>query len=126
MKSRVNLVLDKEDEKIVDLFSELGMPKNLSKTLLYICQVKECKSSEIEQAADLRQPEVSIAMQELQKRGWVQKRNLKTEGKGRPVHIYKTSKNLSEIVKNFEKQKINEVKKVEEDLSKLRNILESR
>ena len=126
MKRRESLALDKEDEKIVSLFTELGMPKNLSKTLLYLCQVDECRSADVEQAADLRQPEVSIAMQDLRRRGWVKKRDLKKKGKGRPVHIYKSTTDLSKVVKSFEKEKLKEIETVKNDLSELKNIIGTR
>jgi len=54
--------LGADDDKAVQLFVKLGMPKNLAKTLLYISQFDECKCADIEHGADLRQPEVSIAM----------------------------------------------------------------
>ena len=123
MKKRSSLALDKEDEKIIDLFTELGMPRNLSKTLLYISQVDECRSAEVEQGADLRQPEVSIAMQELMKRGWIHKRNLKKEGKGRPVHIYKCKKSLNDIIKTFEKEKLQEIESIKKDMTELKNLV---
>jgi len=123
MKQKRSFVLDEEDNEAVQLFSELGMPKNLAKTLLYISEVKECRTKDIEQGADLRQPEVSVAMQELRKRRWVKKRDLKKKGKGRPVHIYKPATNLSEIFKTFEQEKLKEVEGVKKDLSKLKNII---
>jgi len=123
MKQKRSFVLDEEDNEAVQLFSELGMPKNLAKTLLYVSEVKECRTKDIEQGADLRQPEVSVAMQELRKRRWVKKRDLKMKGKGRPVHIYKTATNLSEIFKTFEQEKLKEVESVKKDLSKLKNII---
>lgn len=123
MKRRNAYVLDEKDNEAVKLFSELGMPKNLAKTLMYVSEAKECSSRDIEQSTDLRQPEVSVAMQELRKRGWVKKRNLKKKGKGRPVHLYKPSTNLSEILKAFEQEKLREVRSVEKDLSKLKNII---
>ena len=123
MKKRSSLALDKEDGKIIDIFIELGMPRNLSKTLLYVSQVDECRSAEIEQGADLRQPEVSIAMKELHKRGWIKKRNLKKEGKGRPVHIYKKTMNLSQIIKTFEKEKLKEIETMKNDISELKNLV---
>ena len=123
MKKRASLALDKEDKKIIDIFIELGMPRNLSKTLLYVSQVDECRSAEIEQGADLRQPEVSIAMQELHKRGWIKKRNLKKEGKGRPVHIYKKTMSLSQIIKTFEKEKLKEIETMKNDISELKNLV---
>lgn len=123
MKRRNSYVMDENDIEAVQLFSELGMPKNLAKTLVYISEVKECSSRDIEQGADLRQPEVSIAMQKLRKRRWVTKRDVKKKGKGRPLHIYKPAMNLSEILKVFEREKLEEVEDVRKDLSKLKNII---
>ncbi len=126
MKQKNVYILDKEDDDAVQLFVKLGMPTNLAKTLLYISQFDECKCADIEHGADLRQPEVSIAMQELRRRGWVKKRDLNKEGKGRPVHIYKPTKNLSEIWNAFEQEKLKEVESVKKDISELKNIIESR
>ena len=102
------------------------MSKNLAKTLLYISQVDECRSAEIEHGADLRQPEVSVAMQQLQNKGWIKKRDLKKKGKGRPVHIYKLSLPIDDIVKNFEKEKTQQIDSVKKDLTELKNLIESR
>ena len=126
MKRKRSFVLDEKDDKAVKLFAELGMPKNLAKTLLYISQFDECKCADIEHGADLRQPEVSIAMQELRRRGWVKKRDLNKKGKGWPVHIYKSTTHLSEIWKAFEQEKLKEIESVKKDITELKNIVESR
>ena len=126
MKQKNVYMLDKDDDKAIQLFVKLGMPKNLAKTLLYISQFDECKCADVEQGADLRQPEVSIAMQELRRRGWVKRRDLKKEGKGRPVHIYKPTTHLSEILNVFEQEKLKGVDRVKKDLSELKNIMLSR
>jgi predicted transcriptional regulator len=118
--------LNPQDEKIVHVFTDLGMPKNLAKTLMYISQADECRSSEIERGANLRQPEVSIAMQHLQERGWIERRDIKKKGKGRPVHIYKLKAPLANIIKSFEQEKLQEVDAVKKDLSELKNLIESR
>ncbi|MCD6572292.1 MAG: ArsR family transcriptional regulator [Thermoplasmata archaeon] len=123
MKRARSNVLDEQDEKVVQLFTDLGMPKNLAKTLIYISQVDECRSADVEQGANLRQPEVSVAMQELRKRGWVAKRDLKKKGKGRPVHIYKLTTPLPKILEEFEKEKLREVETIKQDLSQLRELL---
>jgi len=104
----------------VELFSDLGMPRNLAKTLMYICQVEECKSTDVELGADLRQPEVSIAMQELRKRGWVMKKDLKKKGKGRPTHMYTTKMNLNSIIDTLEEQKLSEIDQMKNNISELR------
>jgi predicted transcriptional regulator len=123
MKRKKSFVLDDKDNKAVQLFSELGMPKNLAKTLLYISQVDECRSADVEQAADLRQPEVSVAMQELRRRGWAKKRDLKKKGKGRPVHLYKLTADLPAILKSFEKDKMKEVENIRQDLDQLHSLV---
>jgi len=125
MKRKKSFVLDENENKAVQLFSELGMPKNLAKTLLYISQVDECRSAEVEQGADLRQPEVSVAMQELRRRGWAKKRDEKKKGKGRPVHLYKLTADLPAILKSFEKEKMQEVENIKTDLDQLHNLINS-
>ncbi|MCJ7697517.1 MAG: ArsR family transcriptional regulator [Thermoplasmata archaeon] len=125
MKRTKSLVLDENENKAVQLFSELGMPKNLAKTLLYISQVDECRSADVEQGADLRQPEVSVAMQELRRRGWAKKRDEKKKGKGRPVHLYKLTSDLPAILKSFEKEKMKEVEDIRTDLDQLHTLISS-
>ncbi len=116
---------NQQDKKIIEVFSDLGMPKNLAKTLMYISQVEECRSAEIERGANLRQPEVSIAMQQLQKKGWIGKRDLKKKGKGRPVHLYKLASPLDNILSNFEKEKTAEIESIKKDLADLKNLVNS-
>jgi predicted transcriptional regulator len=117
--------LNSQDEKVIKTFTELGMPRNLAKTLMYISNVDECRSAEIERQANLRQPEVSVAMQELQKRGWIKKRDLKKKGKGRPVHIYKLNQPINQIVKKFEQEKLKEIEHVRNDLTALKSLIDT-
>jgi len=123
MKQKETYSFGEEDDKVIQLFNELGMPKNLAKTLMYISQFDECKSAEIEKCANLRQPEVSIVMQELQKQGWVTKYDLKKEGKGRPAHIYKLTIDLSDILESISREKTKEIENIKTNLERLRNIL---
>ena len=113
-----------QDEKIIKVFSDLGMPKNLAKTLIYISQVEGCRSAEIEREARLRQPEVSVAMHELQKRGWIEKRDLKKKGKGRPVHLYKLTAPLDKVVTSFEVEKMQEIEMIKKDLEDLKVLVD--
>ena len=126
MKKSETYKMNKQDKRAVDLFADLGMPKNLAKTLLYVSQVEECRSVDIEQETKLRQPEVSIAMQQLMNNGWVAKRTLKKKGKGRPIHIYRLDSSLDKIMKSFEEKKTKEINTIKKDLSELKNLIENR
>jgi len=123
MKAKNSFVLDEKDDKAVQLFTNLGMPRNLAKTIMYLSQIDECRSADVEQVANLRQPEVSVAMQELRRRGWVAKQDVKGKGKGRPVHVYKPVVQLSEIMKNIEREKLKEFENVENNISELKSII---
>lgn len=126
MNKNTSYKFDSKDEKIIKIFTDLGMPRNIAKTLMYISNVEECRSAEIEHYANLRQPEVSVAMQELQKRGWIKKRDLRKKGKGRPVHLYSLTLPIDQIVKTFEEEKLKEINEVKKDLEELKNLLEKR
>ena len=56
-------------------------------------------------------------------RGWAKKRDLKKKGKGRPVHIYKLTKPLPNILKNFEQEKMKQVETIKNDLTELHDLI---
>jgi predicted transcriptional regulator len=126
LKQKDVYTLDKNDDKAIQYFVRLGMPKNLAKTLMYISQFDECKSADVEKGTNLRQPEVSVAMHELRKRGWAKKQDLKKKGKGRPVHIYKPTTDLSKILESYEQEKLKEIESLKNDISELKNIIANR
>ena len=126
MKKNKTPELSQKDEKIVEIFSDLGMPKNLAKTLMYISQCQECRSADIEYGARLRQPEVSVAMHNLEERGWITKRDQKKEGKGRPIYIYKLTSPIDHIIETFEKEKLQEIESVKKDIKELKSLLNDR
>lgn len=101
-------------EKLSELFIGIGLKKNVAKTLAYLHDKEEVVSSQIESATGLRQPEVSIAIKWLREKGWVVKRDIKKEGKGRPVHGYKLAKPFKEIIREIQERLENEKKKIDE------------
>jgi len=115
--------LNSTDKKVIDLMDELGVSKNLAKTLMYISKVNHCRSSDIERGANLRQPEVSVAMQQLADYGWIEKTNQKKEGKVRPIYIYKLTTELDDIFDFFQKEKKLEIQNIEYNLSELKSLL---
>ena len=123
MKQKTEQVFTQKDEQIIDLFADLGMPKNLAKTLMFISHVEDCRSTDIETGAELLQPQVSVAVQELRRRGWITKHDIKKKGKGRPVHHYKLTASLPSLLKSFESEKIQEVEAVKKNLSELERVL---
>ncbi len=114
--------LSRLDNDIIDKLIFTGMSKNLAKTLVILSKRDETTSVQVEKATGLRQPEVSLAMQELRRRGWVTKRDIKKEGKGRPVHAYRISKSFSRIVSTIKKQEDKKIEMVVRNMNELRSL----
>jgi predicted transcriptional regulator len=113
---------NKKDESLVDLLVNTGMPKNVAKTLAFLRKKEETTSVEIEIMTALRQPEVSIAMQELRRRKWVIKRDIKKEGKGRPVHAYKLAIPFDKIIETLEKEERKRMESIEKNIDQLKSL----
>ena len=112
----------KKDETLVELLMGTGMPKNIAKTLAFMRKKEETISVEIEISTSLRQPEVSIAVQELRRRKWINKRDLKKEGKGRPVHAYKLAIPFEKIVDTLEKEERKRIERIEGNIEQLKTM----
>ncbi len=112
----------KEDEKLAEVLQRAGLPRNVARTLVYMKKRDEVKSIEIEKNTDLRQPEVSIAMKYLREKGWITKRDIKKEGKGRPVHGYRLAKPFPKIIAEIEKDLEGEIKKIEKLIKELESL----
>ncbi|UCF49074.1 MAG: ArsR family transcriptional regulator [Thermoplasmatales archaeon] len=115
--------ISSRDKKAIKLFVKLGFTKNIAKTLIYISQHNECRSVDIERETNQRQPEVSEATQQLMKKGWIKKRDLRKKRKGRPEQIYNLAYSIDEILTKIEKEKIKEIEKVKKHLFSLKNLI---
>ncbi len=111
--------ISEEGEKLAKSLILSDIPRSVAYTLVYIRDKGEITSVEIERETGLRQPEVSIAMQWLRRRGWVNKRNMKKEGKGRPIHGYKLSKGFNEILEEIIMDLSSEIQEIEDKIKKL-------
>jgi predicted transcriptional regulator len=104
-------VVSREDV-LIDLLMRTGVSRNLARTLVFLAARGETTSLEIEKRTGLRQPEVSVSMKELRRRGWVTKRDVRKEGKGRPLHAYRLARPFDRIVEEVvegERQKISRI-----------------
>lgn len=115
--------MNERQAEIANLFRKLNLSKPIAKTLACISCNGEITSREIEMISQLRQPEVSIAMNYLRKRrGWVDCEEIKkNEGKGRPVKIYRLAIPMAEIIETLEREVIEENEVMLENISRLKS-----
>ncbi len=96
--------MDEKDEKIANELISLGISRPTAWALSYLKNGNEVKSVELERGTGLRQPEVSIVMRELKERNWINERDEKKAGRGRPYKIYSLKIGFGEIISELEKQ----------------------
>jgi predicted transcriptional regulator len=119
-----NMVLSEISDKLAKYLIISDIPRSVAYTLVYIRDKDEVTSVEIERETSLRQPEVSIAMQWLRRKGWINKRNMKKEGKGRPIHGYKLSKDFNEILEEIIQTLSNKIDEIRNNIDQLHSFQE--
>lgn len=122
IKNLVVKQLDEKDEEIADAFISLGLSRNVAMTLAYLQNTNAATSLDLERAARLRQPEVSIAMRQLKERDWINEREEKKPGKGRPFKIYSVKVGFIDIIGELEKQQRKAIDMTHEKIERLREL----
>ena len=114
--------LDENDEEIADALKSLGMSRNAALTLAYMQNTNSATSIELERSTRLRQPEVSIAIKQLKERDWLNEREEKKPGKGRPYKIYSLKVGFNNIITHLENQQRKAVDKVQAKIERLKEL----
>ncbi len=122
MKSLTIRQLDEKDEEIADALISLGMSRNVARILSYLQNKNEVTAVELEREAGLRQPEVSIAMRDLEERDWINEREEKKPGKGRPHKVYSLKVGFNKIIAEFEKQQKKAVDEMQKNIKRLKGL----
>lgn len=114
-----------EEKGLLERLEEYGLQKDVARALVFIASSEDATSREIENGTRLRQPEASIATKILRDKGWVEKRNVNREGKGRPVHIYSLNKPMKSIMEELEEDQKKRIQDMEENMSEIKSIVDS-
>jgi len=122
MRNVIVKQLDEKDEEIADALIAIGMSRNIARTLSYLQNVDEATSVELERVVRLHQPEVSIAMKQLKERDWINEREKKKTGKGRPYKIYSLKVSFNDIISQLEKQQMKAVDDAQTKIDKLKEM----
>ena len=115
-------VADKKDLEFMLGLETLGMKRIVACVITFLKDQNERSSRDIEVATGLRQPEVSIAMQNLRERNWLTEHEIKSEGKGRPLRIYALRATIDEIINYYEAEKSRELARTSEAIQRLKEL----
>ena len=122
MKEETAFKMSEKDDEILKILARMGFTHPKGKVLIYLLNFGEGKSRDMEQAMDLRQPEVSIAIRQMQ--NFLETKKLHKKARGRPIFVYKLKKPMLEIIDETIKNKIDNIHKNIEKLKELMKELE--
>lgn len=88
---------------------------------MLFARLKTATSRDIEHGADLRQPEVSLAVKYLEGKGWIENRESVTPNKGRPIKIWTLKVPVRNILDAISREKQDELKARIEMIGKVRS-----
>ena len=114
--------LDEKQEQIADALISLGLKRTVARTLAYVNNGNEVTSVVLEKGTGLRQPEVSIVMRQLKEYDWINERDEKTPGKGRPHKIYSLKVGFNEIITQLETERKKAIDEAQEKIKRLKKL----
>ncbi len=114
--------LDEKDEEIADILMSLGMSRPTAMVLGYLQNMNSATTMDLDRGANLRQPEVSIAMKQLIERNWINEQENKKPGKGRPYKVYSLKVGFNDIITQLEKQQRKAVDETFERIKRLKEL----
>src|SRR5450756_673881 len=96
--------LDDSDEELSEILISSGLSRPVARTLAYLQKVDTATSVDLERGTGLRQPEVSIAMKQLNPFDWIEENEEKKPGKGRPNKVYSLKVGFKDVIAHIEKR----------------------
>ena len=114
-----------DSKEMVQLLVSLGAEVNTAKTLMCLHVHGPSKSSELQKRCNLRQPDVSIAINQLSGLNLIEIMANPSGGRGRPSHTYQLSVSLNEALKTFRQQAVERLSVLQEQLIRLAELTDS-
>jgi len=115
-------MLDEKDHDAIEALRTVGVKRNVAIIIVYLKDLDEATARDIEMGSGLRQPEVSIAMRVLREKGWIAEREVKKEGRGRPMKLYRLTVSIDDIIGYYEEEKRNESSRAMQFIEKLKEM----
>ncbi len=114
-----------DSKEMVELLVSLGADINTANILMCLHVHGPLKSSELQSKCGLRQPDVSISINKLNKLEIIRVLSSATKGRGRPSHIYELAVPLNQALIPFRRQAKERLAILQNQLSRLTELANS-
>jgi len=120
MKRAEGWEINDNDQKFIDILTQLGYSRSMAKVIVFFLFFKHGLSADIERTMNMRQPEVSVAVNKLIGKNCIDCSQEKSEGKGRPKLSYTLKKKPEDLLSDIEEQIKTNITKQNELLDELK------
>ena len=87
-----------KEEEVIKSFQRIGIGEHVAKCFIAMAETEKTSQKELRRITGLRQPEISIALEKIYSAGWIDRRVIKEEMKGRPFFSYTFKRSVKEIL----------------------------
>jgi predicted transcriptional regulator len=105
---------------VADALVDLGNPRPAVRVLLCLHIHGPFSSKELQSHCQLRQPEISNAVNQLAELSFIETQKSPNKGRGRPHHIYRLCKPIDECVRHFMRETELRIQRMSKKLQDLR------
>ena len=92
-----------QEEIIVDLLVKTGTQRNVARILVFLVKTPKASSRDLEHGTGLRQSEISVGMQFLIRKKWIDTWDYREKPRGRPMIMYRLSKKIGTILDSIQR-----------------------
>jgi predicted transcriptional regulator len=98
-------IMSRREEECVRILMKLGIRKTITFVLVYLANVGEATSRDIERGTELGQPDVNTGTQILLEKNWIVARKSTGKKIGRPYLVYAMAIPFNDIIRDIETEK---------------------
>ena len=117
-------ILDENDLIFVSDLRNLGIQRNVALTIVYLSNIKEASSRELEIGTGLRQPEISLALGFMNDNKWIESHLIKENKKGRPLKVYSLCVTMNKIYEYYEQRIIMDYNESAVEIDRLKKLVQ--
>lgn len=113
-----------KSSEMIQLLSSIGVEANTATVMVYLHTQGPSKSSDLQKICKLRQPDVSVAINQLSRLNLIEVISNPKGGRGRPSHTYKLAVGLKDAIKPFREQAESQLAILQSHISQVSKVTE--
>ena len=110
--------------EMIQLLSSIGVEANTANVMVQLQIMGSLTSSDLQKICNLRQPDISVAINQLNRLNLIEIVTNPKQGRGRPSHTYKLAVELTDALKPFREQAESQLAILESHISRVSRITE--